>query len=151
NPLNDAPSFFKGPDQTVLANSGAATVFPWAASISRGGGPDEAGQQLTFNLNNDNPTLFSAQPAVDSTGQLTFTPANNQSGVANVTIALQDNGGSGGGNFDTSTAQFFKITVNKSGTGTNLVSSANPAFTNQVVTFTATVTSSTAIVGPPTG
>lgn len=32
-PVNDAPSFIKGPDQTVLEDSPAQTIFAWAAQI----------------------------------------------------------------------------------------------------------------------
>src|SRR4029078_5553007 len=40
---------------------------------------------------------------------------------------------------------------NTAGPTTNFASDHNPSFTNQLVTFTATVTSNTAVVGPPTG
>ena len=45
--VNDAPSFSKGPDQTVNEDSGAASVSGWATGISAGP-PDESGQTLTF-------------------------------------------------------------------------------------------------------
>ncbi|MFH1739850.1 MAG: cadherin-like domain-containing protein, partial [bacterium] len=35
-PVNDAPSFTKGADQTVLEDAGAQTVNGWATSISKG-------------------------------------------------------------------------------------------------------------------
>src|SRR5207248_8795894 len=35
-PVNDAPSFTKGADQTVAEDSGAKTVTPWATAISTG-------------------------------------------------------------------------------------------------------------------
>ena len=62
--------------------------------------------------NNDNPTLFSAGPAVASDGTLTFTPAANKNGVANITLYVQDNGGTANGGDDTSGPQTFVITVN---------------------------------------
>ena len=62
--------------------------------------------------NNDNPTLFSAGPAVASDGTLTFTPAANKNGVANITLYVQDNGGTANGGDDTSDPQTFVITVN---------------------------------------
>ena len=34
--VNQAPSFTKGPDQTVLEDSGSKTVTPWATNISAG-------------------------------------------------------------------------------------------------------------------
>ena len=56
--VNDAPSFTKGADQTVLENAGAQTVNPWATAISPGPA-DEAGQTLTFKITgNTNAALF---------------------------------------------------------------------------------------------
>jgi len=150
NAVNDVPSFTKGGDQTVLANSGAQTVNGWATALSAGPA-NESGQVLDFIVNNNNNTLFSAQPAVSATGVLTYTPANNQNGTAVVTVQIHDNGGTLFGGVDTSATQTFNIAVNQSGTTTTLASDHNPSFTNQLVTFTATVTSNTAVVGPPTG
>ncbi|MEH6873643.1 MAG: Ig-like domain-containing protein [Candidatus Competibacter sp.] len=110
-PVNDAPSFTKGPDQTVLENAGAQTVNPWATGISAGP-TDEAGQTLTFNLTgNTNPSLFSAGPAISPTGVLTYTPAANASGSATITVTLSDNGSNTPPNINTSTPQSFAITV----------------------------------------
>jgi large repetitive protein len=109
--VNDAPSFTVGPDQTITEDAGPQTVSPWATAISAGPA-DEAGQTLTFHVTgNTNPSLFSAGPAVSSTGVLTYTPAANASGTATITLALQDNGGTGGGGVDTSAPQSFTITV----------------------------------------
>ena len=44
---------------------------------------------------------------VDSDGTLTYTPAPNANGVANLTINLEDNGGG----LNTSASQLFKITI----------------------------------------
>ncbi len=110
-PVNDAPSFTKGPDQTVLENAGAQTVNPWATGISAGP-TDEAGQTLTFNLTgNTNPSLFSPGPAISPTGVLTYTPAANASGSATITVTLSDNGSNTPPNINTSTPQSFAITV----------------------------------------
>jgi hypothetical protein len=46
------------------------------------------------------------------TGTLTFTPATNQNGVANLTVAFRDNGGTANGGVDISPAQTFPIFVN---------------------------------------
>ncbi len=111
NPVNDAPSFVKGPDQTVNEDAGAQTVNPWATAISAGP-PDEAGQTLAFNItNNSNPALFSAAPAVSPTGVLTYTPAADANGVATITLILSDNGSNTPPDVNTSAAQTFTITV----------------------------------------
>ncbi|PYS67100.1 MAG: hypothetical protein DMF73_20130, partial [Acidobacteria bacterium] len=115
NSANDAPSFTKGPDQSVSENSGAQTVNTWATNLSAGPS-NESGQTLTFQVtNNTNSALFSAGPAISSTGALTYTPAANTSGTAVITVVLKDNGGTANGGVDTSTPQTFNITVNDGG------------------------------------
>ncbi|MCB1601903.1 MAG: GDP-mannose 4,6-dehydratase, partial [Xanthomonadales bacterium] len=107
--VNDAPSFVKGPDPTVLEDAGAQTVAGWATAISAGPA-DESGQTLTFNVTgNTNPALFAAGPAISPTGTLTFTPAADANGSATITLALMDNGGTANGGVDTSAAQTFVI------------------------------------------
>ncbi len=106
-PVNDAPSFVKGLDQTVAEDAGAQTVNGWATSISAGPA-DEAGQTVTFNVTgNTNPSLFSVAPAIASNGTLTYTPAADANGVATITITLSDDGTP----VATSAAQTFTITV----------------------------------------
>src|SRR5439155_16553303 len=72
----------------------------------------EASQTLTFQVSNDNTSLFSVPPAISAEGTLTYTPAANANGSATVTAVLKDNGGTANGGVDTSAAQTFKITVN---------------------------------------
>lgn len=111
NAVNDAPSFTKGADQTVNEDAGAQSVANWATAISAGPA-NEAGQTLTFNITgNTNPGLFSAGPAVSSTGTLTYTPAADANGSATITLRLSDNGGTTNGGVDTSAAQTFTITL----------------------------------------
>ena len=109
-PVNDAPSFTKGPDQSVQEDAGPQSVPNWATAISAGPA-NEAGQQLTFDVTNDNPALFAAAPAVSPDGTLTYTPAAEASGTAVVTVTLRDNGGTANGGDDTSDPQTFNITV----------------------------------------
>src|SRR6185437_5263391 len=105
-------SFTKGPDEAADEDSGAQTAPGWATNISAGP-PAESGQILNFVVTSDNAALFSAQPDIDpSTGNLTYTPTANSSGVAHVTVMLHDNGGTANGGVDTSAAQTFTITVN---------------------------------------
>ncbi|NUQ62708.1 MAG: tandem-95 repeat protein, partial [Pirellulales bacterium] len=111
NPVNEAPSFTKGADQTVDEDAGDQVVEAWAASISAGPA-NEAGQVLTFEITTDNDVLFAARPAVDpSTGALTYTPASHAFGTAVVTVVLKDNGGTDNGGDDTSDEQTFTITI----------------------------------------
>ncbi|MBI3851739.1 MAG: tandem-95 repeat protein [Verrucomicrobia bacterium] len=112
-PVNDAPTFTKGPDQTVNEDAGLQVVSGWATAIGKGP-PDESGQTLTFViLNNSNPGLFSAGPAINTgTGNLSYTPADNANGTATITVQLQDDGGTANGGTNGSAAQTFTITVN---------------------------------------
>jgi len=109
-PVNVAPSFTKGTNQTVLEDCGSQTVSEWATSMSAGPA-DEAGQTLDFVVTNDNNALFSAQPTVAANGTLTYMPAINGNGMATVTVSLHDNGGTADGGVNTSTPQTFTITV----------------------------------------
>src|SRR6185295_13295771 len=103
--VNDPPSFTAGSNVSVNEDSGAYSAT-WATSVSAGPA-DESGQTLTFIVNNDNNGLFSAQPAINAAGLLTFTPAANANGIANVSVQLQDNGGGS----NTSGTANFTITV----------------------------------------
>ena len=86
--VNDAPTFTKGADQTVLEDAAAQTVAGWATAISAGPA-NESGQTLTFSSTNTNNALFSVQPAVAPDGTLTYTPAANAYGSATVTVRLR--------------------------------------------------------------
>ena len=115
NPVNDAPSFTKGPDQTVNNNAGSQTFNNWATGLSAGPA-NESSQTATFLTTvNSNPGLFSAPPAISSTGTLTYTPATNAGGTATITVVLKDNGGTANGGQDTSPAQTFNISINPVG------------------------------------
>ena len=107
--VNDAPSFTKGPDQTVLEDAGAQTVPNWATNISAG--TDDAGQTVDFQVTNNNNSLFLVQPSISPTGTLTYTLAANQNGTATVTVLIHDNGGTANGGVEISAAQTFTITV----------------------------------------
>ncbi|MFQ6611425.1 MAG: LamG domain-containing protein, partial [Fidelibacterota bacterium] len=110
-PVNDSPSFTKGSDQVVNEDSGETTVADWATLISAG--PlDELSQTLHFEVTTDNDNLFSALPAVDPNGELTFTPANDMYGTAIVSVVLYDDGGTARSGSDHSVAQTFNITIN---------------------------------------
>src|SRR5437773_350997 len=66
-PVNDAPSFTAGANQTVNEDAGPQTSNDVATVISKAL-PNESSQGLTFViLNNSNPGLFSVPPAIDGT------------------------------------------------------------------------------------
>ena len=110
NPVNDAPSFVAGANQTVAQNSGPQTVPGWATAISSGPA-NESGQAVDFIVTHANPSLFSGQPSIAAGGTLTFTPATNVRGSVLVTVQLYDNGGTANGGHDTSGPQTFTLTI----------------------------------------
>ena len=110
SPVNDAPSFTAGPDQTTISLLGAQTVPGWATGISAGPA-NESAQSVSFIVTVDNPGLFSVQPAVASDGTLTYTPGLLAVGVATVTVRAVDSGGTANGGTDTSAPQTFTITI----------------------------------------
>jgi Bacterial Ig domain len=107
--VNDAPSFNDGPDVSVPENDGPTSVA-WATQLSEGPA-NEVAQTVSFIVSNDDNSLFSAQPAVSPTGVLTFTPTASANGIATVTVAIKDSGGTSNGGHDTSAAQTFTITI----------------------------------------
>ena len=109
-PVNDAPSFSLAGNVSSDEDAGPQVVANQATAISPG--PNEGGQAVTFQVTNDDNTLFSVQPAIDSTGTLTYTSAPNAFGSATVTVTAMDDGGTANGGQDTSAAQQFTITVN---------------------------------------
>ncbi len=108
--VNDAPSFTKGSDQTIIEDAGAQTVPNWATSISPG--PYEPGQTVNFIIDgNSAPSLFSVAPAIAANGTLTYTLAPDVSGAAVVTVHARDNGGTDLGGIDASAQTTFRIDV----------------------------------------
>ncbi len=109
--VNDAPTFTKGADQTVGEDSGAQTVPNWATSVSPG--PNEPPEPLGFVITgNTNSALFSVQPEVAPDGTLTYTPATDAVGTAQITLVLKDFRTTENSGANTSAPQTFNITVN---------------------------------------
>jgi hypothetical protein len=125
NAVNDAPAFTAGPNQSINEDASAQTVSGWATAIDDG--DPESTQTLTFNITgNTNPSLFSAGPTVSPTGTLTYTPAANAFGSANITLVLQDDGGTTSGGDDTSDPQTFTITINAVNDAPSFTAGSNP-------------------------
>src|SRR5215207_6256762 len=111
SPVNDAPSFTAGANQTVAEDSGPHSVFGWATDISAGPA-NESDEQLTFEVtDNTNTELFSTQPSVAANGTLSYSLAADKNGSADVTVRLKDNGVIANGGADTSAEQTFTINV----------------------------------------
>src|SRR5262249_35516776 len=111
NAVNALPSFLVAARTSAAEDAGPQTVPGFASGISAGP-PDESGQTLLFIVtNNTNAGLFSAAPAIDAGGTLTFTSAPNAFGAAQITVKLMDNGGTANGGVDTSATQTFTINL----------------------------------------
>ena len=140
--VNQAPSFTAGSNETVLSDGQADTFAGWATAMSAGP-PNESGQVLSFNVTAVDSALFSVQPAIDPSGNLTFTPAPGATGSTSVVVTLHDNGGTANGGVDTSAPQAFGITITPS-----LVATISGASTTNVG---ATYTLNLSATGPGSG
>ncbi|HJQ36679.1 MAG TPA: Ig-like domain-containing protein, partial [Thermoanaerobaculia bacterium] len=143
--VNDAPSFTCGANVVADSNGGAFSQANWASAISAG--PNESSQVLTFEITaNSNSAIFSVQPAVSTSGTLTFTPVAGVSGSANITIRLRDDGGTANGGADTSASCSFTITLDAapfvSSTSPTTGSTNSATNVNIVITYSEPVTAS---------
>jgi hypothetical protein len=109
-PVNDAPVFAPGGNQTVVSLLGQVSVSHWATGISAGPA-DEAQQTVAFTVSVDKPSLFAVPPAIAADGTLTFKTKALTLGTATVTVRAVDNGGTVNGGSDTSAARTFTILI----------------------------------------
>ena len=106
---NDAPVFTIGNNITLAQDAaGVQTYNGFITGIDDG---DGTSQSLTFNVADDNNGLFSAGPAIDASGNLTFTLDGSVWGQATVTVSLSDDGTPN----ETSADQEFEIYVTPTG------------------------------------
>jgi|GEM_PF-981638 uncharacterized delta-60 repeat protein len=112
NPVNDAPTFLMGGDQSIRAGAGQQTIANW--STFSAGAANETGQSvqqyIVEVLNNSDIFAAGGGPIINNQGSLIYTPISTitNSKTAEIRVKVQDNGGG----VDTSQAQTFKITVN---------------------------------------
>jgi hypothetical protein len=107
NPVNQTPTLNTIGNVTINENAGLQTVN--LSGISSGAANEI--QTLTVTAASSNPALI-PNPTVtytspNSTGSLAFTPAANSSGMATVTVTVNDNGAS-----NNVVTQTFSVTVN---------------------------------------
>lgn len=109
--VNDAPSFVAGSDPATITNkTNEQIISKWATSIFSGA-TNESSQTLTFHVTCTNPSIFLVQPAISSSGELSFTPAKKGNGTSTVSVRLMDNGGTTNGGVDSSDVSTFEITI----------------------------------------
>lgn len=107
--VNDAPSVTVSGNQLVPEDAGVTLVSGFATFSP--GPANESSQAVTFVVTNDNNDLFSIQPTIGPDGTLTYTPAPDAFGTANISVVVQDDGGTANGGVDTSVAATFAIQV----------------------------------------
>ncbi len=109
-PVNDAPSVTFSRSLVAVQESVGPQSLAGFATFSPGPANESAQTLVGYTVTVDNASLFSAAPAIDNAGRLTFTSAVNSNGLANVMVVVQDNGGTGSLGVDKSTNTFV-ITV----------------------------------------
>ena len=111
NPINDAPTFTLGPDQSILEDAGSITLA-WATDIEHGG-ENEGGQNLTFGLAISASTGSLAFDLLESsnTGVLSYKTSLHTLGTATIDLTLADDGSGVLPHISTSAVQTFTITV----------------------------------------
>lgn len=108
--VNDRPTF------TLTTNAFTASKLQYAYTISNlvtsvsKGAANESNQTFKVLATVDDKTLFATQPAISTNGVLTFKTGTN-TGVAQITIKVQDNGGTKNGGVDTSDPATFTVTI----------------------------------------
>ncbi|MCP4303298.1 MAG: tandem-95 repeat protein, partial [bacterium] len=141
NSVNNQPTFTATDPPAVDEDAGAQTVNDWA--VFDPGDPDESGQNVqayTVSMVSV-PTLFAAGPSVDTSGNLSYTPADNANGSSTFEVTVQDDGGTANGGIDTSVAQTFTITVTSVNDPPVLGAIGNQSGNELVqISFTATAT-----------
>ena len=91
-PINDPPTFTPGPTY-VYTDEDVPFEAAWAAGISPGPS-NESHQSVAFEIvGMEGDVLFTAGPAINSDGVLSFIPAPDTSGVVTVTVLARDDGG----------------------------------------------------------
>ncbi len=111
-PINDAPTFTAGMDQTTENDAGLTIIQQWATDLDDGDPGASENQTLSFEIvSNNNVGLFTTGPAINAVGDLSYTPMEGTSGVASVTVALVDNGSGDAPNVNRSVEQTFNITI----------------------------------------
>lgn len=108
-PVNDAPSFTGGPNlEHYTGNTGLQTQTGWATGISPG--PNESSQSVSFTVTADTPGFFSTQPAISSSGTLTYAVNGASIGTTTVRVRLTDDGGTAASGVNVSAESTFTIT-----------------------------------------
>ena len=108
--VNDPPTFTRGPNVSLLMNSGQVSIDDWASDVEPGPA-NESGQTVTFVLTPADAGFFSEQPAIDAAGRLTFRVADGESGTTTVAVSAVDDGGTANGGVDSTSPVTLEVLV----------------------------------------
>lgn len=108
---NKKPTFIANGDHSSKATDGPQALRGWAHDLNDG--DKNASQSMNFSvLSNSAPGLFDVQPTVSvPSGTLRYNAKNTVSGKSEITIILQDDGGTEEGGEDTSGSFTFSIDI----------------------------------------
>jgi len=109
--FNHAPTLMLAADRVAVETNVGPVARPNFVSAVTTGDNWQFLDSISYLISNDNNALFSIQPTIASDGTLTFTPAEDTSGSAIVTVRAQDTGGTANGGQDTSEPRTFTIIV----------------------------------------
>ena len=104
-------AFVPSPGANQTVTEAGSSAFPGFIATQSAGPANEAAQTISFTVNNDNMTFFSAQPIINAAGLLSYTVVSGVTGLVTVTVRAVDNGGTANGGVDTSATQTFTISV----------------------------------------
>jgi len=109
-PVNDAPGFTVGANQTpAVGQTGVVTVPGFITNISAGPA-DEVAQAVSLLVVESDTANVTSALTINASGDLSYTLTGN-GGVATVTVRAQDDGGTANGGIDTSAMQVFTISA----------------------------------------
>jgi hypothetical protein len=112
--VNDQPDFkIKTEDIINNEDCGEKTYSDWATNINPGENEFDQSKNLSFQvIKNSNTALFQKQPEINAQdGSLTFTPAENAFGSAEISVVLNDGGGNEHNGLETSPQKTFSIHI----------------------------------------
>ena len=122
--VNDAPSFTRGSDITVLEDSGNYPSTAWATAVSPGGGVYPDPDTLTFSITaTSNPGNISGL-SLDSAGNISFATVLDSNGTSAISVTLNDG-------TTTTAAQTRNIILTAVNDAPFLVAPSSPAAVNE--------------------
>ncbi len=126
--INDEPDFTAANPPAVNEDSGLQSVANWATFDAGPSNEDVTQAVSAYIISNSScgGALLTADPSVDTSGTLTYTPTPEQYGTCTFDILVQDNGGTANGGDDTGPIHTYTITVNQVNDQPNFTASNPP-------------------------